>query len=227
MSSALALLARQEHFGLPWLRAPINDRQVRRVSGAGGDATTIQHRLQKRFQQRLQPGVRVSQPLRTIVPKSRGNTLETLPTSLSGLHPAMHVDRPTALLAQFPRELVRMHHLPQKPRPPRSHDCDPAPSCSRDWFVPQSVHQPRQLCGTVVVVFVRSKVPGSICCPDSKVGWQSFPTRDHPYSCSTGDRHYGVSRQCARQGAREVERERFTERYRRPTEVNFGRCEDY
>ena len=71
-----------------------------------------------------------SQPLSTIARNLRGSTLGTLLDSPSGCHIDILVDWPTALLARFSRELVRMHHPPQESRPPGSLGFDPTQSCS-------------------------------------------------------------------------------------------------
>ena len=107
-------------------------RTVTSPAGAAAASTarpaSVQHSPRKRFWQRLQTDLLTSQPLQAIARSSRGSPLGTLPNSLSGLHPAILADRPTALLAQFPRELVRMHYPPQECRPPGSRGFDPAPS---------------------------------------------------------------------------------------------------
>lgn len=66
-------------------------------------------------------GAVISTPNRLSIPARGIQPADFLPSA------PVRDDRPSALLAQFSRELVRMHHPPQESHPPGSHGLNPAP----------------------------------------------------------------------------------------------------
>ena len=193
----------------PW--APMKHQQLRRVSGApfpvtpGSAASPWRTSLQPARQHlELDQG---SLPAlwrgRSINSSNRSRChsapiAETLSDCLSGFHPAIFLDRPTALLAQFVRELVRMHH------PPCDDDCtgraylvlrdrmaSVPPRCALEADFPaHGVHQPRPPCGLRIDALVSCGIDipprfhGALAAQSHLFRPVEPPTRKHAASTS-------------------------------------------